>query len=462
MKVYPAIKAQMGNPEEGWTYYMVKMKMQDVAKNIDFVGELEVPKSTLEILQRSKQESRINSMIVPYLQQRPDRFFSSIIVACLGGQATFQPLKTTPTDDAVTDLIGKGVEDSIGLLSLDGGERYYALDGQHRLGAIKNIIDSKEYPEDAGSKFLEEDISVIILRAPTADEAAGSASDQWYRMFRRVFTSLNRYAKPTDRDTNILMDDDDIIAITTRELIETFGPFQWDGSVLENAIISLKGKNIPEGRPHLTNLQTLYEMNEIFLSSHTNEEYWIDIKKFKQKRPPDSFILECTKELEIIWQSLIDTIPDLSLRPQLMRINEENPDDPDAQNNLFFRPVFQQYILARLIRLMIDEGGLDINSDELNNAFKKINKLPSSLFSAPWRHLLITLNENGNWVMRQAGNDNAAALSLALELALWITEVIEVDAEKELELRENLKVFMPGVSKKQFDELWGEVLEAAK
>ena len=60
------------------------------------------------------------------------------------------------------------------------------------------------------------------------------------------------------------------------------------------------------------------------------------------------------------------------------------------------------------------------------------------------------------------GYDNAAALSLALELALWITEVIEVDVEKEVELRENLKAFMPGVSKKQFDELWGEVLEAAK
>ncbi|MEC7929712.1 MAG: DNA sulfur modification protein DndB [Pseudomonadota bacterium] len=462
MNVYPAIKAKMGHPDEGWEYYMVKMKMKDVARNIDFVGDLEVPKSTLEILQRSRDPKRIKGKITPYLQDRPDRFFSSIIVACLGGNATFQPVQLAPSENEVTNELNKEAQDSIGILSLSGGERYYALDGQHRLGAIKEIIKNNDFPSDSGSEFLNEDISVIILRARTKEEAGSSASEQWYRMFRRVFTSLNRYTKPTDADTNILMDDDDIIAITTREMIETFGPFQWDGSVLENAVISLKGKPIKEGKPHLTSLQTLYAMNKVFLSSFDNEETWGNLSTFQQKRPPEKFVNKCTNELQVIWQSLIDAVPDLKKDPKLMRSNEEADDDSNTECNFFFRPNTQEYILAPLIRTMIDNSDLEIKDKVLTKAFQKINKLPSSLFAAPWRHLLLTLNENQRWVMRPAGNDNKPAMELALDLALWITEVTDIDQETEEEYKVKLQSFMPAVSNTRFEELWTDVLNAAK
>jgi len=467
MESYPAIRAKMGSKDEGWTYYMVKMKMRDVAKNIEFVSDLDVPQSTLEILQRFKSESRINSMIVPYLQDRPDRFFSSIIVACLGGNASFQSIAIEKTGDEVTDRLNENVQNSLGVLSLEGGHDYYALDGQHRLGAIKNIIEDKIFPADSGAGFLDEEISVIILRANKLDAAKDDDNNQWRRMFRRVFTSLNRYTKPTDRDTNILMDDDDIIAITTRNMIEQFGPFQWEGEVLDNAKIALKGKNLQEHKPHLTTLQTLYEMNELFLSSADNETVWVDLPKYKQKRPEEQFINDCTDNLTTIWQSLLDAVPELGKNPKFMRINNEDAVtdvENESENNFFFRPNIQEHVLARLIRHMIDEGELDLNAKTLQKEFEKINKLPSSLFSTPWRDVLITFNDKGKWVMRPGGNDNKAAKEFALNIALWITGVIEPDDDGKKELKDSYDYFLTtaGIINDEKEKRWKEILDLTK
>ena len=111
---------------------------------------------------------------------------------------------------------------------------------------------------------------------------------------------------------------------------------------------------------------------------------------------------------------------------------------------------------------MIDNNDLEIKATDLTRAFQKINKLPSSLFAAPWRHLLLTLNENQNWIMRPAGNDSKPAMTLALDLALWITEVTPIDKETQDEYKAKLKSFMPAVSNNKFEEMWAEVLEIAK
>ena len=43
---------------------------------------------------------------------------------------------------------------------------------------------------------------------------------------RRLFTTLNRYAKPVKKSEIIALDEDDIIAIITRELVEKYPLFR--------------------------------------------------------------------------------------------------------------------------------------------------------------------------------------------------------------------------------------------
>ena len=89
---------------------------------------------------------------------------------------------------------------------MSGDQDYYALDGQHRLKAIQTLIDrndpdSVEPPEG----FADEEVSVLmVVRRDKSDK-------EFMKSYRRLFSSLNRWAKATDRDTNIIMDEDDAL-----------------------------------------------------------------------------------------------------------------------------------------------------------------------------------------------------------------------------------------------------------
>ena len=101
------------------------------------------------------------------------------------------------------------------MLSFDGTQDYYALDGQHRLAAIKALIDPiSDVAVDAPEGFKDEELSVIVVVPSEAE-----TRDQFMKRYRRLFGNLNRYAKPTDEVTNIIMDEDDVFAIITRRLI---------------------------------------------------------------------------------------------------------------------------------------------------------------------------------------------------------------------------------------------------
>src|SRR5690606_3119894 len=117
--------------------------------------------------------------------------------------------------------------------------KYFALDGQHRLKAIQTLVEGTERDiPDMPEGFLEEEVSVIMLVRSEESE------EKFLQMYRRVFSSLNRYAKPTDRDTNIIMDEDDAIAILTRRLLTEHEFFLWQGKAADSPKLKTKGKNM--------------------------------------------------------------------------------------------------------------------------------------------------------------------------------------------------------------------------
>ena len=78
MNIYPAIKMKMGDPEEGWTYYVIKMKMKDVGKEINFASEFSGSKTLNEVLQRQLNESRAKGAEVSTNTMRKHRLLPHV------------------------------------------------------------------------------------------------------------------------------------------------------------------------------------------------------------------------------------------------------------------------------------------------------------------------------------------------------------------------------------------------
>ena len=68
--------------------------------------------------------------------------------------------------------------------------------------------------------MASETISVILI--------GHSTSDIGMKKSRRIFSTLNRYAKPVKLGDIIALDEDDIVAIATRDLLETHILFTGD------------------------------------------------------------------------------------------------------------------------------------------------------------------------------------------------------------------------------------------
>ena len=85
------------------------------------------------------------------------------------------------------------------------------LDGQHRLKAIEFAVTGRDQtgkpiPGLTQNEDLANDDVTVILVAYEARKA------------RKIFTKVNRYAKPTTAGQNYVTDDDDVLAVLTREV----------------------------------------------------------------------------------------------------------------------------------------------------------------------------------------------------------------------------------------------------
>jgi DNA sulfur modification protein DndB len=93
----------------------------------------------------------------------------------------------------------------MGYLSLTRDEKIFALDGQHRLAGIEYALEKD--PEIGGQQ-----ISVTFL--------AHFNDDAGLKRTRRLFTTLNKRARPVNKDAIISLDEDDVCACATRYLVE--------------------------------------------------------------------------------------------------------------------------------------------------------------------------------------------------------------------------------------------------
>lgn len=468
MNIYPAIRARMGS----WSYYIVKMKMKEIASEVRFASEVYTDRTLDEAIQRYLDDTRVKKYIVSYLNRRPDRFFSSIVIASIGGNPHFYDVRVTD-DERFVMLADQDIDQSFGILTFKGDQKYYALDGQHRLKAIKVILDrsqpeSREMPDG----FPDEEVSVIMVVNPAAE-----TDEAYLQSYRRLFSSLNRYAKPTDRDTNIIMDEDDAFAIVTRRLITEHEFFKWEGEKQkESPIVCMKGKNLRENHSYFTSLQTLYEMNETLLSSSyragkgwfiTPREHAIPNREvYRQFRPDEEILDNYYSELARYWDALLLALPDLRNDPKSMRVHSLDTDNRTGSNlmdHCLFWPI-GQILGISIARQLMDQRIGDTREStvkELENAISRLASVNWELHDPPWLGMfLIRDEESANWRMRS--EDRKVCTEILERIVAWQIGLDPLDdAGKEaLRIKWATYVLLPGDVNQ--GEVWTSIEETAK
>ena len=469
MSIFPALRSRMGT----WDYYVVKMTARELSQNVMYASEIYEDKTLDEAVQRILEESRVKKYIVEYLKNQPHRFFSSIVVAALEGNPKFEPVEITADPRFTLAHNDRRFNEAFGVLQFDGTERYYALDGQHRLSAIKTILDRNNSLSDGAPRDVEDDELSVIVVVPSAEDS----NQTFMQKYRRLFSNLNRYAQKTDQATNIIMDEDDTFAILTRRLITDHTFFQSDALRQRKStrIKTKKGKNLKTGDSYFTSIETLYQINIALLSSSKrltigwgpDSEEGPDLENFIRFRPSsEEYIDILYDELLMYWEGLLAELPVLHSDPTKMRFHEiTDRDNKSGTDHLLFWPIGQQ-MLAEIARELLNERLLDPENptpETVRYALKGLSKLEWKLHNTPWQYFLLvpTTTRAGlrRWAMRN--EDRPKVVRLGQIIQQWILGLENDNRDRAEDLKSQWKSFLilgdPPSSPETIDELWQQV-----
>ena len=442
-----------------WHYFIVKMTMRELAESVKFAAAVYDDRTLDDAIQRALNETRVKRDLITYLVGQPDRFFSSVVVAALEGNPQWYPVSIEDDERLAVFRGDARLNDSFGVLSFDGTQDYYAIDGQHRLAAVKALVDTNsDVSVDAPPGFKNEEISVIVVVPEEAE-----SHDEFMERYRRLFGNLNRYAKTTDDVTNIIMDEDDAFAIITRRLVTGHEFFQAPGRQKESVRIKTrKGKNLRSADPYFTSLETLYEMNIRLLSTNRRaNQGWDDEgcgdHAFKRFRPADDVLDALYAELQLYWDSLLEELPILRNNPTEMRNHALEGGD-----HVLFWPIGQE-LMIDVARDLLNHRQTRPESPDRGSAagaLAGLGALEWSCHAPPWRHLLLIPDNAAmtNWKMRS--EERKAAQTVAKRIVKWQIGLDELADEEIVTLRDSWEsMLLPALTPEVIQELWTAIEE---
>jgi len=285
MKTFPCIKGKIGD----WPYYVTTMSMAELVNYVKFADEI-FPRNDLDQIMQRELTNR-SSAISDYLVKNEQRFMGSLVVAAVGGEPKFVPVGFG--DDNIYSF----ADGKLGFLRFDGSENYYALDGQHRLAAIKDALKRLD-------TLGKDEVSLIIIWHADNEEGRKRA--------RRLFTTVNRYVKKTTNEEDLVSDEDSPVNIYTRRLVREHPFFKVrtkvinldnDGAFKLTKSQSLKPLDKYDGN-FLFALLTLKRCNEMLL-----QRCFTDLKVQEHVLPDFEVVEEGYAILLQRWNILIENIP---------------------------------------------------------------------------------------------------------------------------------------------------------
>ena len=355
--ILPALRGVMGK----WVYYSCLMQFGDLSSRVNFAEEVHAHAGLSEMIQRSLNQTRRRE-IADYIKTQPQRFFNSLVVAVYGGEPNWHALsnvRNRSEDILLKDMDPETVE-SVGFLTLRGDERLFALDGQHRLAGIKAVVSEGYQPA------MDDDVSVILV--------AHELTPAGLQRTRRLFTTLNKTARPVNKGDIIALDEDDIMAICVRHLIEDTELFP------EQRILFVQSNNIPPGNLDcLTTIGNLYDILAI-LFTQAESPLRGSRANLQNRRPNDETVDRYFKYAEDFFAGLRAHFPELSEFFSAPNASDVVQKYRGEEGNALYRPVGLD-IFTRIIARVTQEMPLDA-------AIATAAKLPRKLSEPPYLGLM--------------------------------------------------------------------------
>ena len=279
----PALRGVFGD----WVYYSCLMPSEFVARQVSFAKELNKSKKLSELIQRELKKNR-GVEIANYLLTQNEKFFNSLVVAVYGGSPEWFEfgIKSQNKNVSVSDIPEYALH-SFGFIPFEGGEKLFALDGQHRLAGIKKVFED--------GKKIEDEVSVILV--------AHIRTKKGVERSRRLFTTLNKTAIPVSKGERIALDENDVMAITVRRMVED-NPLFVDARIAYNATNNLAVNDFHS----LTTIGNLYDVLTVLFSKIVDKRSTKDL----QYNRPDDDVLNHYYETACGFFDLLQThIPEL-------------------------------------------------------------------------------------------------------------------------------------------------------
>lgn len=351
----PAIKGRIGNT----IYYIANLTFSQIATMVSRVDdELHTANSIKEQIQRSLTDNYMK--IKDYILKREDHFFDSLVLAVYDGDPQWREIRYE---------IDGHMYPNIGLLELNGKEKIFPVDGQHRVEGIKKALECK--PE-----ISDETISVVLIGHKNTPEGREHS--------RRIFSTLNRYVKPVRLGDIIALDEDDTVAIVTRNMLENYPLFTG------NRIKATNNKAIPTSdRMAFTSLMTLYACHitlfNTFISIRDGKKYTqSQLSEYLKFRPNDDVLDSFECFLVEFWDLMRNVFPEFN-----EFINSTSPStaaaemrSPESGGNIFFRPIGLLPFVEAVSEIRLKKGTGFV---EILNRFEHMERIISH---SPWNKIL--------------------------------------------------------------------------
>ena len=355
----PAIRGTLGK----LTFYTATLTFKQIAERVKPADdELHTSSSLREQLQRALTDN--HKSITEYILTQKEHFFNALVLAIYDGDPTWNELEFEYNNNSYH---------SMGFLHLNGEERIFPVDGQHRVKGINGAL--KENP-----KLKDEIITVIFIGHHNTREGKEKT--------RRIFSTLNRYAKPVSPGDIIALDEDDIVAITTRELLESHPLFMNDNVKVDKKSSKALADNDDKS---FTSLITLYDTNRIiyiYYKSSIDKQKRIykpsKIADFLRYRPIQSQIDDFYSYLMDFWNLFTNTFPGVKNYVDNCEIDGAAAEYRNKETGglMYFRPIALPQLTKAIFETKFRTG------IELGDCMLKYAQLEMCISKSPWLNIL--------------------------------------------------------------------------
>ncbi|WOK05069.1 DNA sulfur modification protein DndB [Imperialibacter roseus] len=390
MKI-PAIRSKIGDR----VFYTTSLTFKQVSDHVEKIDDqLHKSKTLSDLIQRSITNNYLS--IRDYILNQPQLFFNSLVLAVYNNYPDWTEVKLEYDEHEIY---------TVGLLEFPADGKIFPVDGQHRVEGIKAALLTN--PE-----LESQQIGAIIIGHESTDEGKEKT--------RRLFTTLNRYAKPVTLNDVIALDEDDTVAIVTRHQIEEYPLFQ------DKRVVISKQKAIPErNRTAITSIINLYQCNiEIF-----KQFYFETFNEKATKKRLENYLkfrrngeeIEAFREYCLgFWNCFCSGF---NIVTGYLRIPiEDNPvgvlRNNDTGGNLLFRPVGLLPFVQAVIEIHKRENST------YEDIFRSFNGVDFQLNAIPWKSVLWD-DTNGKMIM------GSSTVTKLLFLRIYSEEIMtEIEVRK--------------------------------